>query len=386
MTNLPPAQTGLIPGFIPRKRYPMVASRQSIATDLISAGMERKEALSIAKVFGKILEKQATDEYLNYRAIESVFPISSKEYSATVVGSALAGYQADQVDFLATGTDDQIVINQAIVAAIAKQGDVLLLGGTYNLTGGLSASHFVSADRLHLHGVGMATILNAEGFTGTVIDGSIGESGPAGQWYTDFVIIGGGIGIDIASNEGIIERVCFQNQTDLIPISFNGSSSPMIIAENTFIQTAPWQFPGGGGRTIFIHNRLGEQDVTFNVSGSYISGNLITNADIIMPEFSQDNFVTLNDVLGGTVIDLGIDNIIFANRTVAGLVGMFQTYTHTQVAPLSTWTVIHNLGCFPSVTVTIGGGVVSIADVTYVDPSTLTITFSSAQSGLAYLN
>lgn len=67
------------------------------------------------------------------------------------------------------------------------------------------------------------------------------------------------------------------------------------------------------------------------------------------------------------------------------------TYTHTQGAALSVWTITHNLDRFPSVTTIDSIGNVIIGDVYYVSPNELTITFVTGEvlnptSGVAYLN
>jgi hypothetical protein len=61
-------------------------------------------------------------------------------------------------------------------------------------------------------------------------------------------------------------------------------------------------------------------------------------------------------------------------------------YTHNQSVAASTWNVNHNLGKYPSVTVTLSNGQVGYGDVTYIDENNLTITFSGANSGKAYMN
>lgn len=61
-------------------------------------------------------------------------------------------------------------------------------------------------------------------------------------------------------------------------------------------------------------------------------------------------------------------------------------YTHTQSAASSTWTIAHNLNFFPNVTVIDSGGNMVEANVTYTNNANLTITFSSAISGTAYLS
>lgn len=61
-------------------------------------------------------------------------------------------------------------------------------------------------------------------------------------------------------------------------------------------------------------------------------------------------------------------------------------YTHKQLTPSSTWTIVHNLGRYPSVSVVDSGNNIVVGDVRYVDNTTMVITFQSAFSGTAYLN
>ncbi len=62
------------------------------------------------------------------------------------------------------------------------------------------------------------------------------------------------------------------------------------------------------------------------------------------------------------------------------------TYTHTQVGASSAWVAVHNLGKYPSVTVVDSGGTTVIGDVVYDSVNQLTINFTTAFSGSAYLN
>ena len=61
-------------------------------------------------------------------------------------------------------------------------------------------------------------------------------------------------------------------------------------------------------------------------------------------------------------------------------------YSHTQGAASATWNVAHNLNKFPSVTVVLSTGQKGYADVTYTDSNNLTITFTGAETGKAYMN
>jgi predicted AAA+ superfamily ATPase len=62
------------------------------------------------------------------------------------------------------------------------------------------------------------------------------------------------------------------------------------------------------------------------------------------------------------------------------------TYVHTQTVPSATWTITHDLGRYPSVSVVDSAENVIYANVTYTSPSALVVTFSAAFGGKAYLN
>jgi hypothetical protein len=83
-----------------------------------------------------------------------------------------------------------------------------------------------------------------------------------------------------------------------------------------------------------------------------------------------------------------INNITIATRGLQGRQGNDGApgarYTHTQSSPLSLWTIAHNLGFRPNVTVTtIGGQEVWGGEVLHLSANTLTITFDIAMAGLA---
>ena len=63
-----------------------------------------------------------------------------------------------------------------------------------------------------------------------------------------------------------------------------------------------------------------------------------------------------------------------------------KTFVFTQGVPSIQWTVQHNLGKFPSVSVVNNNNVLLYGDTTYIDSNELTINFSAGFSGKAYLN
>lgn len=62
------------------------------------------------------------------------------------------------------------------------------------------------------------------------------------------------------------------------------------------------------------------------------------------------------------------------------------TFVWQQTSALITWTIPHNTGRYPSVTVVDGTGAKIEADVLYVDNNIVQVTFGAAFAGSAYLN
>jgi hypothetical protein len=63
-----------------------------------------------------------------------------------------------------------------------------------------------------------------------------------------------------------------------------------------------------------------------------------------------------------------------------------QAYTHDQASPSATWTIVHSLGYYPNVAVVDSAGDDVEGLVTYADVNTVTIAFSAAFGGKAYLS
>jgi len=62
------------------------------------------------------------------------------------------------------------------------------------------------------------------------------------------------------------------------------------------------------------------------------------------------------------------------------------SYIHTQSASASTWTINHNLGYYPAVSVVDSGENLVIGDVTYISANTLSVSFNASFGGKAYLS
>ena len=62
------------------------------------------------------------------------------------------------------------------------------------------------------------------------------------------------------------------------------------------------------------------------------------------------------------------------------------SFLFNQTVASATWSVAHNLGYFPNVTVVDSTGTVCEGDLAYTNNNSLTLTFSQAISGKAYLS
>ena len=62
------------------------------------------------------------------------------------------------------------------------------------------------------------------------------------------------------------------------------------------------------------------------------------------------------------------------------------TYIHEQLTATASWSIAHNLGKFPSVTIVDSGGSVVVGEVRYLDENTVSVVFAAPFSGRAYLN
>jgi hypothetical protein len=69
-----------------------------------------------------------------------------------------------------------------------------------------------------------------------------------------------------------------------------------------------------------------------------------------------------------------------------GPAGTDATYRHIQSVAAATWTVTHNLGKRPAVTVTDSSGRVVLGDVRYLSTDAVEVSFSAAFAGEAICN
>lgn len=99
---------------------------------------------------------------------------------------------------------------------------------------------------------------------------------------------------------------------------------------------------------------------------------------------------TLNIILNPN--SLNVDVVSKTQQTTVevvitgGVVGVDKNFVFSQSSASDTWEITHNLGKFPSVSVVDSAGSKVIGEVTYNSINKVTLTFSAAFSGNAYLN
>ena len=161
---------------------------------------------------------------------------------------------------------------------------------------------------------------------------------------------------------------------------------------------------GGGGSTAAFNTITQVYLSTTEISGQNTVAFLqyITTKDILLgqgDQISQFGHYTLDTY----VVDAD-PNYYLANLTFIGGNGTIvnskpytlihfditdsddKTFVFTQVAPAATWVITHNLNKFPSVSVVDTANTSGFGAVEYNSANQLTITFSGAFAGKAYLN
>lgn len=87
-----------------------------------------------------------------------------------------------------------------------------------------------------------------------------------------------------------------------------------------------------------------------------------------------------------TVTPQAAPSITVNDIVVSGINQPAIAYHHTQNTPSNTWVINHNLDFYPNVTVADSGGSLCEGEIMYTSTDSVTVTFSGAFSGNAYLS
>lgn len=104
---------------------------------------------------------------------------------------------------------------------------------------------------------------------------------------------------------------------------------------------------------------------------------------VVSPPVGSTSANTVVDVNAASVGPQGPAGPTGATGATGASGGFF---TFTQASPASTWTITHNLGYRPNISVVDSAGSQVEGETVWTSTSSLTITFSGAFSGVAYLS
>ena len=134
----------------------------------------------------------------------------------------------------------------------------------------------------------------------------------------------------------------------------------------------------------YLNNLIGEYILFCRVDDINKFGVFTLNSitqDVDEPDF-YDVAVSLETANGVLEVNKYYGIVIYPGSSG----GSDTHYAFTQVAAAQTWNITHNLDKFPSVSVVDSANNIVIGDVLYNNENELTVTFTSAFSGKAYLN
>ena len=108
---------------------------------------------------------------------------------------------------------------------------------------------------------------------------------------------------------------------------------------------------------------------------TYVKDTVITDGDKLLGTDAANNNRTVNIEIGSLKTYME-DNAEFNSDTTV----------FNQSSASTTWSISHNMGKYPSVYTEDSSGNIIIGQVDYQNNALLTITFSAATAGVAYLN
>jgi hypothetical protein len=95
--------------------------------------------------------------------------------------------------------------------------------------------------------------------------------------------------------------------------------------------------------------------------------------NVIINEDTPNTVIVNQDAANQVVVRLG------------GSAGNTRRHVHTQSSPSTLWTITHSLGGKPSVMVADTADTIVVGEVKYVSSTQITVEFTAAFSGYAYL-
>lgn len=187
---------------------------------------------------------------------------------------------------------------------------------------------------------------------------------------------------------GIVGQYVWQYKTTT---PTNGQVKPTFSSGSTFTNLTSLLVSevmyGGSNSIENILATLENQDIIIVDTANQNNFGIFTADTIVAVGGSNNHTITLTNkrsANGSFVADKYYSLMIFP--------GIGRTFTHHQNSASTTWTINHNLGKYPSVSLKFSSSdnvytnVGAFAGVTYTNDNTITITLAASESGYAYLN
>lgn len=230
--------------------------------------------------------------------------IYPKNNARIVVGTSLAGYTVNDVNYLCDGTADDVEISAAIQALAPDGGEVFLLPGVYNITNSI----IINKNNITINGVMGASILNRQ--YEEVKPGFLGL-------------------ITIQSNNCNIYNLSLNGANDI----YSSSNSKCIAITGSNFCVASNTISNSPGSGIFCYPN------SSNSTNYILSNNIINGSSSAMSLSAFDGFVKNNILTNNTTgiaIGLAFNGIISENKINNNEIGI-------SVNALSNSTISNNI-------------------------------------------
>jgi len=159
------------------------------------------------------------------------------------------------------------------------------------------------------------------------------------------------------------------------------SSSTKAFSTVTTVKLSKFQFGGTNSLQNFYTEFVDKDILIADIENQNNYG--VYTCTAVTEDSSNTNFfdltLTYRSGNGNLQNDFNYTVVLFAGA-------QDKDFTFLQNTGAATWTIAHNLNKFPSVMITTAAGEQVEADVSHTDKNNLTISFSGAISGFAYLN
>jgi hypothetical protein len=201
----------------------------------------------------------------------------------------------------------------------------------------------------------------------------------------EFVIIGGNAS-QFLKGDGSLDTSIYVTGGPYLPVAGGIMNGPTYHGNNV---KSLW---GSGNELSIFHD--GSDAYIENITGRVkFTSDIETSGDVYA---SGGNSTEWNTAYNDTVVSAAVSGTTTKTLTLTQqdggtLAASWQdntdsTFTFTQGVSSVTWNIQHNLARFPSVSVVNTNEFVIHGEVEYIDSNNVTLTFSAAFAGKAYLN